>query len=350
MTTPPHDISTHSAHESEDELYEHYHFVADKGQNPLRIDKYLMQFIENATRSKIQQSIRADCVQVNGRAVKPNYKVRPADDIRIVLPYPPNVTEIIPEDIPLDIIYEDSDLCVVNKPAGMVVHPGYGNYTGTLVHALAYHLRDEIAPTGDPLRPGLVHRIDKNTSGLLVIAKNEYTHAMLAKQFFDHTSDRTYLALVWGQLPDEKGTIVGHLDRNPRDRLQMIVFPDGDQGRHAITHYEVMEDLYYLSYVKCKLETGRTHQIRAHMKYLGHPLFNDERYGGEMILKGMPVGKYKTFVQNCFEAMPRQALHAHTLGFVHPSTGESMLFEQPLPSDMEEVLGRWRRYAHYHSI
>ena len=327
------------------ELFEHFNFTADKGQEPLRVDKYLMNFVENATRNKIQSAAKAGNIFVNGVAVKSNYRVKSGDEVKVLLAFPPREKDIEAEDIPLDIIYEDDDLIVVNKDQNMVVHPGHGNYTGTLVNALKFHFDalPDNSETAD--RPGLVHRIDKGTSGLLVIAKNDIAMAHLAKQFFDKTSEREYVAIVWGDVKEDSGTIEGNIGRNPKNRLQMSVFPDGDEGKIAITHYKVLQRFGYVTMVSCRLETGRTHQIRAHMRYLGHTLFNDERYGGDKILKGTTFTKYKQFVQNCFKALPRQALHAKTLGFVHPTTGKMMRFESELPSDMKEVVEKWNVYS-----
>jgi 23S rRNA pseudouridine1911/1915/1917 synthase len=293
----------------------------------------------------VQTAADAGNILVNDRPVKSSYRIKPLDRISLVLPYPKRELEILPENIPLDIPYEDDDLVIVNKAAGMVVHPGFGNYTGTLVNALTWHLKDlPLFQEGD-LRAGLVHRIDKNTSGLLVIAKNEKAHAKLAKQFFDHTIERRYTALVWGNLPQDSGTITGNIGRSVRDRLQMCVFPEGDQGKHAVTHYTVLERLGYVNLVECRLETGRTHQIRVHMAYIGHPLFNDERYGGDRILKGTTFAKSRQFVENCFRTMPRQGLHARSLGFIHPTTGQKIAFDSPLPADMQEVIRKWQTYT-----
>ncbi|MDR0953956.1 MAG: RluA family pseudouridine synthase [Rikenellaceae bacterium] len=331
--------------EQQDELFEHFGITVDKGQSMIRIDKYLTEKIEGASRSRVQTAADAGNILVNDRPVKSSYRIKPLDRISLVLPYPKRELEILPENIPLDIPYEDDDLLIVNKAAGMVVHPGFGNYTGTLVNALTWHLKDlPLFQEGD-LRAGLVHRIDKNTSGLLVIAKNEKAHAKLAKQFFDHTIERRYTALVWGNLPEDSGTITGNIGRSVRDRLQMCVFPEGDQGKHAVTHYTVLERLGYINLVECRLETGRTHQIRVHMAYIGHPLFNDERYGGDRILKGTTFAKYRQFVENCFRIMPRQGLHARSLGFIHPSTGQKIAFESPLPTDMQEVIRKWQTYT-----
>ena len=306
------------------ELYEHYRFSADPGQTTLRIDKFLFNKLEGTSRSRIQAAAKAGNILVNASAVKPNYRVKPGDTISIVLPNPPRQIELIPEKIPLDIVHEDEDIIVVNKQSGMVVHPGYGNYTGTLVNALMYHLKDNPLFSSGDERPGLVHRIDKNTSGLLVVAKNELALNKLASQFFHKTSRRTYLALVWGDMKDDEGTIRGHIGRNPKDRKQMYVFPEGNQGKEAVTHYRVQERLGYVNLVECRLETGRTHQIRVHFQYLSHPLFNDPEYGGDRILRGTTFTKYKQFVQNCFHQLPGQALHAKTLGFVHPATGKEV--------------------------
>lgn len=328
-----------------DDLYEHYRFVAGAGQIPLRVDKFLMNFVENATRNKIQQAAKNGSVFVNDVPVKSNHKVKPNDVVRVLFAHPPYENLLTPEDIPLDIVYEDDVLLVVNKPAGMVVHPGHGNYSGTLINALIYHFDN--LPNNSSNRPGLVHRIDKNTSGLLVIAKTEQAMTHLAKQFFDKTSEREYVAIVWGNVEEDKGSIEGNIGRHPKNRLQNTVF-DGDEaykGKPAVTHYKVMERLGYVTLVSCKLETGRTHQIRVHMKYIGHTLFNDERYGGEKILKGTTFTKYKQFVENCFKILPRQALHARTLGFKHPVTGEKMHFETQIPEDMQQCVERWRNYA-----
>ena len=329
----------------EDELYEHYNFVASKGQEPLRVDKFLMNFIENATRNKIQLAAKEGHIWVNESVVKQNYKVKAGDEVKVFFEHPPYEFLLTPEDIPLNIVYEDESLLVVNKPAGMVVHPGHGNYSGTLINALLHHIKS--LPVNSDERPGLVHRIDKDTSGLLVIAKTEMAMTHLAKQFFDKTSEREYLALVWGNIDADEGTIEGHIDRNPKNRLQMQVFPDGDKGKAAITHYKVLERLGYVTLVACKLETGRTHQIRVHMKYIGHTIFNDERYGGDKILKGTTFTKYKQFVENAFKILPRQALHAKTLGFVHPVSGKMMRFNSELPDDMANCLEKWRHYSRH---
>ena len=326
------------------ELFEHHRFVVDKGQGMLRIDKFLSQKIENISRTKIQAAAQASCILVNEIPVKPSYKVKPEDIISVVLPHPPVVLEIVPENIPLNIVYEDGDLVVVNKEAGMVVHPGHGNYTGTLVNALAYHMQDaELFRKGEE-RPGLVHRIDKNTSGLLVIAKTEYALSHLAKQFYDRRTKRLYEAIVWGTFEEKEGTIAGNIGRNPKDRMKMHVFEGDEDGKPAITHFRVLEELGYVSLVECRLETGRTHQIRVHMEYTGHPVFNDDRYGGDRILKGTTFSKYKQFVENCFSILPRHALHARTLGFIHPRSKKELYFECELPENMTRVIEKWRRY------
>jgi 23S rRNA pseudouridine1911/1915/1917 synthase len=325
------------------ELFEHHRIVASKGQVPLRVDKFLMNFIENATRNKIQQSAKSGHVWVNDEIVKSNYKVKAGDEVKVLFEHPPHEFLLVPEDIPLDIVYEDDVLMVVNKPAGMVVHPGHGNYTGTLINALIFHTDN--LPANSNERPGLVHRIDKDTSGLLVVAKTEAAMTHLAKQFFDKTSEREYIALVWGNIEEDEGTVIGNVGRNPKNRLQMHVFPEGEDGKEAVTHFKVLERLGYVTLVSCKLETGRTHQIRVHMKYIGHTLFNDERYGGDKILKGTTFTKYKQFVDNTFKLLPRQALHAKTLGFVHPITGEQMSFNSEIPEDMINAIEKWRNYS-----
>jgi 23S rRNA pseudouridine1911/1915/1917 synthase len=327
------------------ELFEHYRFIADKGQKSLRIDKFLSNKLESTSRSRIQAAALAGNILVNDSPVKPNYKVRPNDLITIVLPHPPREIELIPENIPLNIVYEDDDLLVVNKKAGMVVHPAYGNYTGTLVNALMYHLSDNPLFASGEIRPGLVHRIDKNTSGLLVIAKNEQAMNKLARQFYDKTTRRTYHALVWGNMEEDEGTITGNIGRNPKDRKKMYVFPDGEDGKHAVTHYKVLERFDYVNLVECRLETGRTHQIRVHFQFINHPLFNDPEYGGDQILRGTTFTKYKQFIQNCFKILQGQALHAKTLGFIHPVTHKEMTFEADLPDDLSEVLEKWKRYT-----
>jgi len=326
-----------------DDLYEHYKFIVAIGQEPLRVDKFLMNFIENATRSKIQKGIKNGGVLVNDQVVKSNYKVKANDEIRVVLAHPPPKNLLVAEDLSIAIIYEDNDVIVVNKEAGMVVHPGHGNYSGTLVNGLMHHV--ENLPKNANERPGLVHRIDKDTSGLLVVAKNEEALTYLAKQFFDKTTERLYYALVWGNVENNEGTITGNIGRSLKNRLQMSVFPDGDFGKPAITHYKVLERFTYVTLIECRLETGRTHQIRAHFKYIGHTLFNDERYGGNKVLKGTTFTKYKQFVLNCFSVLQRQALHAKTLGFIHPKTKEFMRFESKLPQDMLDCIEKWRKYA-----
>lgn len=327
----------------DDELFEHHRFVSDKGQSLLRVDKFLMQLIANATRNKIQKAAEEGNIWVNDIPVKSNYRVKPFDVVRVMLSHPPFENLILPENIPLDIFYEDDQLLVINKPPGLVVHPGHGNYTGTLVNALAFHF--ENLPKNSSDRPGLVHRIDKDTSGLLVVAKTEAAMTHLAKQFEDKTTEREYIALVWGNIKEDEGTIEGNIARHVKDRMQMAVFTDGETGKPAVTHYKVLERFGYVTLVSCKLETGRTHQIRVHMKYIGHTLFNDERYGGHLILKGTTFTKYKQFIDNCFKTLPRQALHAKTLGFVHPKTGEYMRFDTELPQDMKDCIEKWRNYA-----
>jgi len=333
----------------EQDLFEHLRIVVDKGQALLRIDKFLMNRIENASRNRIQNAIAAGSVLVNGQQIKSSYKVKPTDIISVVLPHPPRDTEVYPEDIPLDIIYEDDDLLVVNKPAGMVVHPGYNNYTGTLVNALVYHFSSFPQLPGNDGRPGLVHRIDKDTSGLLVIGKNEWAMTYLAKQFFDHTISRKYVALVWGDVAKD-GTVTGYIGRSVRDRKVMTVYDDPNKGKWSVTHYTVLERLGYVTLIECCLETGRTHQIRAHMQSIGHPLFNDATYGGDRIVKGTVFTKYKQFVENCFLLLPRQALHARNLGFVHPTKKKKMNFEVPLPDDFRLCLEKWRGYSIHTNI
>lgn len=325
------------------ELFEHFRFRADKGQELLRVDKFLVLRMQNASRNRIQQAAEAGCILVNGNAVKSNYRVKPLDVVQIVMDRPRYENEIIAEDIPLDIVYEDDTVLVVNKPAGMVVHPGHGNYTGTLVNALAWHFKDTPDYDVNDPRLGLVHRIDKDTSGLLVVAKTPEAKTHLGNQFFHKTTKREYFALVWGIPNPPKGRVESLIGRNPKDRLQMTVLPDDDpNGKYAATNYDVIEPLTHVSLVRCVLETGRTHQIRVHMKHLGHPLFNDARYGGDKVLRGVPSGTYKRFIQGCFDACPRQALHARTLGFVHPKTGQEMFFTAPVPADMKALLTRWR--------
>lgn len=331
--------------QEQDELYEHHRFIVEKGHMLIRIDKFLINRMPKISRNKIQKGCEDGNVLVNGKTVKSNYKVKPLDQIQIVLPEPVRISELIPQDIPLDVIYEDADLVIINKKPGMVVHPAYGNYTGTLMNALMFRFQDLPASHGNLDRPGLVHRIDKNTSGLLVIAKTETAMNHLAKEFFERTIDRQYLALVWGDFTEDSGTITGHVGRNLKDRKVMDVFPDSDYGKHAVTHYKVLERFGYVTLIECKLETGRTHQIRVHLKYAGHPLFNDETYGGDQILKGTTFTKYRQFIENCFSLMPRHALHAKTLGFIHPTTREKVLFVSPLPEDFENVLEKWRGYV-----
>ncbi|MBR2014571.1 MAG: RluA family pseudouridine synthase [Alistipes sp.] len=328
-----------------DEMYEHFSIVVDKGQKMLRLDKFLVDRMEHCSRNRIQQAADSGLLLVNGVAAKSSYKVKPLDHITFVMPYPKRELEIIPEDIPLNIVYEDDSLIIVNKQPGMVVHPGCGNYTGTLVNALTFYLKDiPLFQKGD-MRAGLVHRIDKDTSGLLVIAKTDEAHTRLAKQFFDHTIHRRYVALVWGNFEEDEGTIVGNIGRNPRDRQQMYDFADGSDGKHAVTHYKVLRRYGYVTLVECRLETGRTHQIRVHMAWKGHPLFNDARYGGDRILKGTTFSKYKQFIENCFSALPRQALHARSLGFVHPTTREDVYFDSELPADLQTVIDKWEMYC-----
>ncbi len=342
--------TTNLPDEENDDLYEHHSFTVDKGQSPLRIDKYLMNFIENATRNKIQAAAKNGSIFVNNVAVKSNYKVKPLDVIRVLFAHPPYENLLVGENIPLDVVYEDDTLLVVNKPAGMVVHPGHGNYSGTLINALIY--RFDNLPNNSSDRPGLVHRIDKDTSGLLVIAKTERAMTHLSLQFAEKTSEREYVALVWGHIEEEEGTIEGHIGRHPKNRLQNTVFfgDDIEKGKPAITHYKVIERLGYVTLVSCKLETGRTHQIRVHMKHIGHTLFNDERYGGEKILKGTTFTKYKQFVDNCFKILPRQALHAKTLGFIHPKTGKFMQFNTEIPDDMQQCIEKWRGYSKHQDV
>ncbi|MCJ8210103.1 RluA family pseudouridine synthase [Mucilaginibacter sp. RS28] len=336
-------VETDAYEPEEQDLYEHFRIVVDKGQSLLRVDKFLMNRIENATRNRIQNAIELGNVLVNQKVIKSSYRVKPGDVISVVLPHPPRDTEVYPENIPLDIVYEDDDLLVINKPAGLVVHPGYNNYTGTLVNGLVYHFQQLPTMPGNDGRPGLVHRIDKDTSGLLLISKNERSITYLARQFYEHTITRKYLALVWGDLETD-GTITGYIGRSAADRRVMSVYDDPEKGKWSVTHYKVLERFGYVTLIECQLETGRTHQIRAHLKHIGHPLFSDAAYGGDRILKGTVFGKYKQFVENCFELMPRQALHAQTLGFVHPATKKKLHFEAPLPQDFEGVLNKWRKY------
>lgn len=333
----------HEDLDKEEELYEHYSFKAGKGQEPLRVDKFLMNFVENATRNKVQQAAKQGNIFVNGIAVKSNHRVKANDEVKVMFAHPPHEYLLTPENLPINIVYEDDELLVVNKPAGMVVHPGHGNYSGTLINALIYHFGN--LPNNSSNRPGLVHRIDKETSGLLVIAKTENAMNHLAQQFFLKTSEREYIALVWGNVQEDEGTVQGHIGRHLKDRLLMDVFPDGTHGKEAVTHYKVLERFGYTTLISCKLETGRTHQIRVHMKHIGHTLFNDERYGGNKILKGTTFAKYKQFVENCFEILPRQALHAKTLGFDHPTNGKFLRFDSELPEDMVKCIEKWRNYS-----
>lgn len=335
------------AADNNDELYERFSITIDKGQEPLRIDKFLMQRLENATRNKLQQAINTGMVLVNGKEIRPNYKIRPLDQVVIYSDMSPEQTDVQPEPIPLNIVFEDEHLMLINKPAGMVVHPGSGNYTGTLLNGVAWYLK-QIKPdlTEEALpRFGLVHRIDKNTSGLLVLAKSDIAMRHLARQFFDHSISRKYVALVWGDMEQDSGTIIAHVGRHQRFRKLFEAYPEGDHGKEAITHYKVLERFGYVTLVECILETGRTHQIRVHMRYLGHPLFSDDFYGGDKIVKGTVYARYKQFVENCFAVCPRQALHAKTLGFIHPVTGKEMLFDSELPPDISEVIERWRNYS-----
>lgn len=338
--------------ENNDDLYERFSFKTDKGQEPLRIDKYLMNRIEGATRNKLQRAINNGLVLVNRKEVRPNYKVKALDEIVVYSDMNPDETDIVPENIPLNIFFEDDQLMLVNKPAGMVVHPGSGNYTGTLLNGVAYYLQQKNPDLSEDTLPrfGLVHRIDKNTSGLLVLAKTDIAMRHLAKQFFDHTIKRKYIALVWGDMEKDEGTIIAHVGRNQRFRKLFEAYPDGDYGKEAITHYKVIERFGYVTLIECVLETGRTHQIRVHMKYLGHPLFNDDFYGGDKIVKGTIYAKYKQFVDNCFAVCPRHALHAKTLGFTHPVTKEELYFDTELPEDMQQVIERWRKYVAANNI
>lgn len=340
------DIDSVDPLDQQDALHEHYRFVADKGQQPLRVDKFLMNRIEHATRNKIQKAAKEGHIYVNDQSVKSNYKVKGKDIVRVLFTHPPHEFLLVPQEIPIDIVYEDDSVVVVNKPAGMVVHPGHGNYQDTLINGLIFHF--EHLPENQNNRPGLVHRIDKDTSGLLVVAKTEQAMTHLAQQFFDKSTQREYIAIVWGNVEEDRGTVEGHIGRHPKNRLQNTVFEGDDaglKGKPAVTHYQVIERLGYVTLIRCILETGRTHQIRVHMKYIGHTLFNDERYGGNEVLKGTHFTKYKQFVDNCFKVLPRQALHAKTLGFVHPVSQEFMHFEAPLPEDMEAAIDKWRNYA-----
>ena len=333
---------------SSDSLYEHYAFIADPGQSPLRVDKFLMARIENATRNKIQQAAKAGSIFVGDNVVKSNYKVKGGDAVKVLFSHPPYENLLVPEPIPLDVVFEDEVLVVLNKPAGLVVHPGHGNYSGTLLNGLLHHFKQLPKNAND--RPGLVHRIDKDTSGLLVVAKTDIAMTHLAKQFFDKTSERKYTALVWGDVKEDAGTITGAIGRHPKNRLQMAVFEDNSQGKEAVTHYQVLERFGYVTLLECQLETGRTHQIRAHMKHFGHTLFNDARYGGDSILKGTSFSKYKQFVENCFTLLPRQALHAKTLGFIHPVSGKLMQFDSSLPNDFIAAVEKWRHYAQHKNL
>ena len=331
-----------------DSLYEHHAFIADPGQSPLRVDKFLMSRIENVTRSKIQQSAKEGSIYVNDSIVKSNYKVKGRDRVKVLFAHPPYENLLVAEDIAIDIVYEDDILVVINKPPGLVVHPGHGNYSGTLLNGLLHHF--EKLPQNLNNRPGLVHRIDKDTSGLLVVAKTEQAMTHLSKQFFYKTSERKYLALVWGDIKEDKGTIEGAIGRHPKNRLQMTVFEDNSEGKEAITHFKVLERFGYVTLIECQLETGRTHQIRAHLKFIGHTLFNDARYGGEKILKGTSFTKYRQFVDNCFKLLPRQALHAKTLGFIHPKTGEKMQYDSTIPDDFNSAINKWRQYAQHKNL
>lgn len=344
MIIDPEQDDSFDDNDSESGLYEHFRFVADKGQTLLRVDKFLVSRLEKSSRNRVQQAAEAGCILVNGKAVKSNYRVKPLDVVQVVMDRPRYEFEVLAQDIPLDIVYEDADVLVVNKPAGLVVHPGHGNYDGTLVNALAWHFKDNPDYDVNDPRMGLVHRIDKDTSGLLVVAKTPDAKTDLGKQFFNKTTKREYLAMVWGTPDPASGRIEGNIGRSLRDRLQMAVFPDGDMGKHAVTHYELVESFVHVSLVRCVLETGRTHQIRVHMRHIGHPLFNDARYGGDVVLRGVPSAKYKAFIDNCFKVCPRQALHARTLGFIHPRTGQEMFFTADLPADMTALIERWRAY------
>jgi len=330
--------------ETDDLLYEHHRITADKGQSLMRVDLFLVNRIDNCSRTKIQQAADAGNILVNNKPVKPNYKVKPGDVVSVVLSFPPREIELIPQNIPINIVFEDEHLIVVNKKPGMVVHPGYGNYTGTLVNALLWHFKDLPKTSQGDVRPGLVHRIDKNTSGILVVAKSELALNKLARQFFDHTTDRRYIAICWGTV-DNEGTINGHIGRSLKDRKKMDIFPDGSHGKPAITHYKLIERIGYVSLVECRLETGRTHQIRAHFEHIRHPLFNDNEYGGDKIIKGTTFAKYRQFVENCFNLLPRPALHAKSLKIIHPVTKKEMLFDSEIPDDMVSVIEKWRGYS-----
>jgi 23S rRNA pseudouridine1911/1915/1917 synthase len=329
----------------QEELFEHYKIVVDKGQEFLRVDKFLQNRLQKTSRTRIQAAAETGNIHANGKAVKSNYKVKPGDTVAIVFAQPPREIELKPENIPLNVVYEDADVIVINKQAGLVVHPGYGNYTGTLVNALMYHFQHVPIYQQKEPRPGLVHRLDKNTSGIMVMAKNEYAMAYLARQFFERTTERTYIALVWGDMKSDSGTITGHIGRDIRDRKVFAVYADGSQGKHAVTHYRVLERFGYVNLIECKLETGRTHQIRVHLKYIGHPLFNDDTYGGDQVLRGISSGSYKQFVANCFELLPRHALHAKSLGFQHPVSKEMLRFDSEIPSDMQAAIAQWKRYT-----
>lgn len=333
-----------------DELYEHQKIICDPNQSPVRIDKFLIERLEKVSRNRLQNAIKLGCVLVSGKPIKANYKIRPGDQISLILPSDPEVSQqLTPENIPLDIVYEDEDVIVINKQAGMVVHPGSGNPSGTLVNALLHHMQSQKLPLlkgNKEDRPGLVHRIDKDTSGLILIAKNDYAMTYLAKQFYEHSIDREYVALVWGNIQEEKGRIESYIGRHEKDRMQFVSYQDETLGKHAITHYELLENFYYVSLIKCKLETGRTHQIRVHMKSIGHTLFNDQRYGGDKILKGTIYNKYKQFVDNCFELLPRQALHARSIGFVHPVSEKKMFFECEPPEEFQAIVDKWRGYIY----
>ena len=341
------DLQKEEQQNGSDELFERFVLKIDKGQEPLRIDKFLMSRIEGATRNKIQQAINTGLVTVNKKAIKQNYKVKPLDEIVVFSDMSPEETEVVPEKMKLTIVYEDADIMVLNKPAGLVVHPGSGNYSGTLLNGIAWYLHEKDPSISEETLPrfGLVHRIDKNTSGLLLLAKNQKAMSQLAKQFFDHKVKRKYIALVWGDFKDEEGTVVAHVGRNLRFRKLFEAYPEGDHGKEAITHYKVLERFNYVTLMECELETGRTHQIRVHMKHIGHPLFNDETYGGDKIVKGTVFARYRQFVDNCFAICPRHALHAKTLGFIHPQTGKEMLFDTELPDDMKQVIEKWRNYV-----
>ncbi|MBL0045063.1 MAG: RluA family pseudouridine synthase [Flavobacteriales bacterium] len=342
----PEDLPEGSDLSEEQELYEHHRIVCDKGQGLLRLDKFLFERLPNISRNRIATAARGGHVRVNGKSQKPSYQVKPLDDISMVLPWPVREVDLKPENIPLTVLYEDEHILIINKQAGLVVHPGHGNWTGTLVNALLYHFGQQAKKVGAmDARPGLVHRLDKNTSGVMVIGKTDEAMTHLARQFFDRTNDRRYLAMVWGDFEEEEGTIEGNIGRSPKDRTVMQVFPDGDQGKTAITHWKVVERFTYVTLVECKLETGRTHQIRAHMRYLGHQLFNDVEYDGGRVVKGTVFTKYKQFVLNAFEICPRQALHAAVLEIDHPATGKRMRFESPLPPDMSALLEKWRKYV-----